>query len=53
MKKIGLGLLGLAALIAGLSLILHFWPQTVILFKGIIGSFLAIAGLVMITIARD
>ncbi len=53
MKKIALGLLGLVALIAGLSLILRFWSETVVLFKGTIGILIAIVGLVMMTIARD
>ena len=53
MKKIFLGLTGLAALIIGLSLVLKFWPQTVILFKAVIGALIAIAGLVMMSIARD
>ncbi|MFA6379126.1 MAG: hypothetical protein WCX16_05035 [Candidatus Omnitrophota bacterium] len=53
MRKILLGLTGLAALIAGLSLILRFWPDTVVLFRGVVGIFIAITGLVMMTIARD
>jgi hypothetical protein len=53
MKKMLLGLMGLAVLIAGLSLILRFWPETTVLFKGVIGIFVAITGLVMMTVSRD
>lgn len=53
MKKILLGLMGLVVLIAGLSLILRFWGEITMIFKGVIGILLAIAGLVMMTVARD
>ena len=53
MKKILLGFMGLVFLVGGVSLILHFWPHTVVVFKGVAGIFIAIAGLVMMTIARE
>jgi len=53
MKKVLLGLMGLAFLAGGVSLILRFWPDTAVVFRGVIGIFIAIAGLVMMTIARD
>lgn len=53
MKKILLWVAGLIVLVLGLGLILKFWGEIAILFKGIIGMALAIAGLVMMSVARD
>lgn len=53
MNKVLLGLTGLAVLILGLVLLVKFWPQTVILFKAVVGVLVAITGLVMMSVARD
>lgn len=53
MKKIILFLLGLCVLIAGVSCVLLFWKDVVILFKGLIGGILAVGGLAMMSVARD
>lgn len=53
MKKILLWLTGLGVLIVGLGLILRFWTDISILFKAMIGIILAVAGIVMMSIARD
>ncbi|OGW96260.1 MAG: hypothetical protein A2Z81_05595 [Omnitrophica WOR_2 bacterium GWA2_45_18] len=47
-KKIVVGLGGIFILIAGLTLILLFWKDVVIIFKGTIGMILALAGLLML-----
>lgn len=53
MNKVLLGLTGLAVLILGLVLLVKFWPQTVILFKAVVGVLVAVTGLVMMSVARD
>ena len=53
MKKILFWLAGLIVLLAGLGLILKFWSELAVLFKGIIGMILAVVGLVMMSVARD
>ena len=53
MKKILLWFVGLGVLVVGLGLILKFWAEITILFKGLIGMILAVAGLVIMSVARD
>ncbi|MDP8264037.1 MAG: hypothetical protein P9M12_00980 [Candidatus Aceula lacicola] len=53
MKKILFWFVGLIVLVAGLGLILNFWSELAVLFKGIIGILIAITGIVMMSVARD
>lgn len=52
-KKAVLFLAGSAVLISGVTLILSWWPEVVLLFKGAVGMVLALAGLVMLALIRD
>ena len=52
-KKILLGVAGFIVLGIGLGLILKFWAEIAVLFKGTIGIVLAVAGLVMMSVAKD
>jgi hypothetical protein len=52
-KKIAFYLVGFLLVIVGISLALKNWFFIEILFRGIIGPLLAVAGLVILTIARD
>ncbi len=53
MKIFFLGLLGFVFCIFGIGLIFVFWPDVVALFRSVIGALLAIAGLVLMSIALD
>ena len=46
-------LLGIVCLIVGLVMVLAWWPNVVILFKGGGGIVLAITGMVMLSSAKD
>ncbi len=48
MKRSILFVLGFAVTIAGMTLVLRDWPSVVIVFKGVSGAALAVAGLVML-----
>ena len=52
MKKIFLFIAGGIILILGISLILKDWVDVVIVFKGIAGIVLALAGMLMLFLAR-
>ena len=52
-KKSGLFVLGFIILIAGIILILAWWPDLVIVFKGTIGFILALAGLLMLYTVKE
>ena len=45
-------LLGAAILILGITLILSWWPCTVLLFKGAAGIILALAGMLMLFLSK-
>ena len=47
MNKAFLFVLGIVVLIFGMALVLHYWAAAVTVFKGVIPSAIAIAGLVM------
>lgn len=51
-KHIIIVIAGVCALILGIALILLWWPQVVNLFKGGIGMILALAGLVILYLAK-
>ena len=53
MKKILLWIVGLVAVLAGIGLVLLFWKDIVVVFRAVIGVFLAITGLVMMSVSRD
>jgi len=52
LKNIGLFIVGAVILIVGISLILLWWPQVVIIFKGIIGIVLALVGLIALALIK-
>ena len=52
MKKLTLFTVGIVILVVGVALILAWWPQVVGLFKGALGIVLALAGLVVLFIAK-
>ena len=52
-NKTVLGLIGLACLVGGVTLILVWWPNLVIIFKGGIGFVLALVGLFMLYNIKD
>lgn len=52
-KKIILITVGFALVIGGIALVLKDWFFVQMLFRGVIGPLLAVAGLVVLTIARD
>ena len=43
---------GVVSLVLGIALILAWWPDVVGLFKGVIGIFLALAGMVLLYMIR-
>jgi hypothetical protein len=43
-----LAAVGVACLIGGVSLVLTYWAYVVVLFKGVIGGVLAVAGLIVL-----
>ena len=51
-KQILMFVTGTFLLIAGIDLILLWWPQVVNLFKGVIAMTLALAGLVILYLAK-
>ena len=51
-KKTILFVLGFFFLLVGVALILRWWPYLEIVFKGILGVVLALAGLVMLFLAK-
>ena len=52
LKKILLFIVGCAMLVLGVALILHHWEYTVVIFKGVVGIFLALFGLFLMLIAK-
>ena len=44
---------GFVAVVAGITLVLAWWPDVVHFFKGILGMALAVAGLVILTLIKD
>lgn len=48
-----LGVIGLACVIAGVTLILMWWPELVILFKGCAGFAIALAGMFILYNIRE
>lgn len=52
-RRLGLAVTGVIFLILGITLVLSWWPLVVTFFKGILGMGLAVAGLVMLMLARD
>ena len=52
-KKVLLFTLGFALVIIGITLTLRDWLFLVMLFRGVIGPLLAIAGLVVLTFCKD
>ena len=53
MKRILLGLLGFALVVIGIALVLKHWSAVVMVFNGVIGGLLAIAGLVVLCTIKD
>ena len=51
-KKMILFIVGVAFLLIGVTLILRWWPYLEIIFKGALGVVLALAGLVMLFLAK-
>jgi len=51
-KKVLLFVLGAVTMLAGVTLILKWWAYVGVLFKGAIGIGLALAGLVMLFLAK-
>lgn len=45
--------LGAGMLVAGITLVLVWWPYVLALFKGVIGMVLAVAGLVALYLLKD
>lgn len=52
MKSFILFFIGTVVLIAGIALVLLWWPQVVVVFKGAIGIFLALVGLVILALVK-
>ncbi len=52
-KQSGLFVLGFVVLIVGIALILSWWPDLVVVFKGSIGFILALAGLLMLYTVKE
>ncbi len=48
-----LGVVGVIALVVGLTLVLVWWPDVMVLFRGILGIVLAVAGLFILYIIRQ
>ncbi len=48
MNKMVLFLCGFVLMVAGIILVLRDWPSLVIVFKGVSGPLLAVAGMVML-----
>ena len=48
-----MGILGIVFLIAGLVMVLAWWPDVVILFRGAIGFILALAGLLTLYTVKE
>ena len=46
-------ILGGFILIVGITMILVYWPDVVILFKGAVGIVLALTGLIILSMARE
>lgn len=53
MKKIFLGVCGFILCVFGIVLVLVFWKDVVLLFRGVVGALLAITGLAMMAVSRD
>lgn len=53
MKNILLGICGFVLCVSGIILVLVFWRDVGVLFRGAIGAVVAIAGLSMMAISRD
>ncbi len=53
LNNLFLFLVGAALLVSGISLVLSWWPEVVLLFKGVIGMALALAGLLALYLIRD
>ena len=51
-KKIALFIIGILFLLAGTAFILKWWPYAEVVFKGVLGVGLALAGLVMLFLAK-
>ena len=52
-KKVLLFTLGFALVVIGITLTLRDWLFLVMIFRGVIGPVLAIAGLVVLTLCKD
>ncbi len=50
-KRISLFVLGLALVTTGIALVLVFWPDVIIVFKGAGGMLLALIGLIVLVMA--
>ena len=48
LKNVVLGLCGIICLLIGITLVLREWANLIIVFKGVIGGTLAVAGLFML-----
>ena len=52
-KKILLFMTGGAILVLGITLILNWWIYVTIVFKGVLGIFLALFGLFLLVVAKE
>jgi len=52
LKNFVLFLIGAIILVTGISLILLWWPQVVIVFQGAIGIILALVGLIALALIK-
>ena len=52
-KKITLFIIGFAVLISGITLVLMWWKDVVILFHGAIGMILALAGMIILYMMKE
>ena len=53
LKRIGFFLAGAVCLVAGIVLILSWWPVVVLLLKGVAGMILALTGMILMYLARE
>ena len=53
LKKVSLFIAGLAVLTVGIALILLWWGDLVVVFRGVIGVAIALAALVMLFLASQ
>ena len=53
MKKILLFLGGMACLVLGLAMVLKWWPEVALLFRGVGGMAVAFIGIIMLYLIKE